>query len=157
MADQTFGTFGFATELLDIAIWHFLEKRSFRSVLTAAGTAEEIFGKALSNWGEQNFLDWKYETFQPLRTILRGKPLSKKDFIRGQNRALVAARSPEPSVVLDLEDAALWMIVRACFNSDRLGLPRTARMREFQDWFDEHVVGQGEKQLYDDVVGVDFP
>ena len=33
------------------------------------------------------------------------------------------------------------MIVRACDNSDRLGLPRTARMREFENWFYEHVVG----------------
>jgi hypothetical protein len=35
------------------------------------------------------------------------------------------------------------MIVRACHNHDLLGLPRTAKMREFQDWFYEHVVGLG--------------
>ena len=50
----------------------------------------------------------------------------------------------QPSVTLDLEEAALSMIGRACENSDRLGLPRTARMLEFEDWFYEHVVGADE-------------
>ena len=47
----------------------------------------------------------------------------------------------DPSVTLDLEEAAYSMIVRACENSDLLGLPRTGRMREFENWFYEHVVG----------------
>jgi hypothetical protein len=61
-------------------------------------------------------------------------------------------REYQPSIITEAEDVALWMIVRACRNYDLLGLPRTAKGREFQDWFDEHVVGQG--QFYDDVVGV---
>ena len=47
----------------------------------------------------------------------------------------------EPSVTLDLEEAALSMIGRACENSDLLGLPRTAKMLEFENYFYEHVVG----------------
>lgn len=47
----------------------------------------------------------------------------------------------QPSVIAEAEDVALWMVVRGCRNYDLLGLPRTAKMREFQDWFDEHVVG----------------
>jgi len=48
--------------------------------------------------------------------------------------------------------ALLWPVAKL---PPLLGLPRTAKTREFQDWFDEHVVGQG--QFYDDVVGVEFP
>ena len=68
---------------------------------------------------------------------------TKEDFIRDANRALNAikdmASATKPS--LDLEEAAYSTLVRACENYDLLGLPRTAKMREFQDWFYEHVVG----------------
>jgi len=139
--EQTYTKLDLATEQLDAAISLFLEK-SFVSALTLAGAAEEVLGKALSNRREQNYLDWKYETFEPIHPILHGAPLSKEAFVRDENRALIAVASgSEPSVTLDLEDAAPWMIIRACFNSDRLGLPRTARRREFDNWFDEDVVG----------------
>jgi hypothetical protein len=141
--DQTYNRVDLATEQRDDAISLFWERR-FVSALMLAGSAAETLGKALSNRGEQDFLDSKYETFEPIHTILHGTP-SKEAFIRDENRALNAikdmASASEPSVTLDLEEAALWMIVRACDNSDRLGLPRTARMREFENWFDEHVVG----------------
>ena len=39
---------------------------------------------------------------------------------------------------------------------DHLDLPSTAKMRKFENWFDEHVIGQGENQFYDDMVGVEF-
>jgi hypothetical protein len=113
--------------------------------LRLAAAAEESLGKALSLSGKQNSLEWKYQEVEPFHTVLHGKPLSKQDLIRDKNRALIAANhmasASEPSVTLDLEDAALWMIVRACENSDRLGLPLTGRMREFEHWFYEHVVG----------------
>lgn len=63
----------------------------------------------------------------------------------------------QPSIVTEAEDIALWTIVRARRNYDLLGLQRTAKMREFDDWFDEHVTGEGEKQFYDDMYGKDFP
>jgi hypothetical protein len=155
MTDQSSTKVGLATQQLDEAISLFL-KGQFVSALTLSGAAAEALGKALSDRGEQNYLDWKYETFQPLQPLLHGTPLSKEAFIRDENRALTAVASgSEPSVTLDLEEAASWMIVRACHNYDLRGLLRTAKMREFQDWFDEHIVGQG--QFYDDVVGVEFP
>jgi hypothetical protein len=130
MADQTYNKVHLATEQLDVALSLFLEGKSSASALTLAGAAAEALGKALSDRGEQNFLDWKYETFERIHPILHGMPLTKEAFTRDENRALTAvASASEPSVTLDLEDAALWMIVRACFNSDRLGLPRTARTR----------------------------
>jgi hypothetical protein len=131
-----------------------------------ADAAEEILGQALSDRGEQNYLDWKYETFEPIHSILHGTPLSKEAFIRDENHALIALTSAsEPSVTLDLEEAAYSMIVRACHNHDLLGLPRTAKMRKFENWFDEHVIGVesenafygSENAFYADLVGVEFP
>jgi hypothetical protein len=77
--------------------------------------------------------------------MLHGRPLSKAAFIDAENRARNAAKhmasATEPTVTLDLEDAAIWMIVRACDNFDCLKLPRTPKMLEFNNWFYEHVVG----------------
>jgi hypothetical protein len=139
MTDQSSNRFGHATEQLDEAISLFLEGQSV-SGLKLAGAADEIFCKALSDIGKQNFLDWKYEELEP---ILVMQHQTKEDFIRDENALIAVAHSSasEPSDILDLEDGALWMIVRACEDADRLGLLRTARMSEFDSWFYEHVVG----------------
>ena len=119
MADQTCNRIKFATKHLDVALWFFLERQNFRSALKLAGAAEEALRKALS---------------------------SQEEFIRDENSAqLAVTRMVSASgafVTLDdLEYAAIWAIVRACDNSNRLGLPRTARMLEFDNWFYENVVG----------------
>jgi hypothetical protein len=141
MTDQSSNRFGHATEQLDEAISLFLEGQSV-SGLKLAGAADEIFCKALSDSGQQNSLDLKHEVMEPILTM---RNQTKEDFIRDENRALNVikdmASATDPSVTLDLEEAAYSMIVRACHNHDLLGLPRTAKMREFQDWFYEHVVG----------------
>ena len=71
----------------------------------------------------------------------------------------------KPSIITEAEDLAQWMIVRACRNYHLLGLPRTAKMREFDNWFDEHVIGwesetafyESENAFYRDVVGLELP
>jgi hypothetical protein len=130
-----------ATQQLDQAISLFLEGQ-FVSVPKLAGAANEIFCKALSDSGQQNSLELKYEIMEPILTM---RHQTKEDFIREENRALNAIKDmasvTEPSVTLDLEEAASWVIVRACHNYDLLGLPRSAKMREFENWFYEHVVG----------------
>src|SRR5262249_36349090 len=140
MSDQT-DRLDLATELRDDAISIFLEGHLV-SALTLGGAADEILGKALSHSGQQNSLELKYETLEPILTL---QHQTKEDFIEDENRALNSIKHMEsasdPSVTLDLEEAALSMIVRACPNSDLLGLPRTAKIREFENWFDEHVVG----------------
>jgi hypothetical protein len=142
MADQTYNRVDLARELLDVALSLFLKRQSFVSALTLAGAAEEILSKVLSHRGQQNSLELQYETLEPILTMRRK---TKEDFIRDENRALIAVTrmesASEPSVTLDLEEAAYSMIVRACENSDLLGLPRTAKMREFEHYFYEHVVG----------------
>jgi hypothetical protein len=143
MSDQPHNKVDLATQQLDEAIGLFLEGQ-FVSALRLAGAADEILAKALSDSGKQNFLDWKYEEVEPFHTILHRPPLSKEDFIRGENRALSAvthASASNSPVTLDLEEAAYSMIVRACHNYDLLGLPRTAKMHKFDNWFSEHVIG----------------
>ena len=138
MTDQTYNKLDLARKQLDVAISLF-RKKKFVSALTLAGAAEEILGKALSHRGQQNSLELKHETLEPILTMRRK---TKEEFIRDENRALIAVTrmesASEPSVTLDLEEAAYSMIVRACENSDLLGLPRTAKMREFENWFYEH-------------------
>jgi hypothetical protein len=124
MADQTYNRIKVATKHLDVALWFFLEMQNFSSALKLAGAAEEAFGKALS---------------------------SQEGLLRDENSAPASG----PFVTLDdleyaaddLEYAAIWAIVRACDNYNRLGLPRTARMLEFDNWFYENVVGRTEEAM----------
>jgi hypothetical protein len=145
MTDQIYNKLDLATEQLDVALWFFLKRKRLASALLLAGAADEILSQAVSHRGEQNSLDRRYEVLELLYSILDGRPLSREDFIRDENRALTAVTHMESasdwSVTLDLEDAAYSMIVRACHNYDLLGLRRTANMREFEDWFYEHVIG----------------
>jgi len=142
MSTQTYSQIDLATEQLDDAISLFLKNRSFFSALVLAGAADEILAKALSHSGQQNSLDRRYETMEPILTMRRQ---TKEDFIRDENDALNAikemASASDTSVTLDLEEAAHWMIVRACHNYDLLGLPVTSNMRKFEDYFYERVVG----------------
>ena len=153
MADQTYTKLDLATKQLDDAISLFL-KRHYVSALTLAGAADEILSKALSHRDQQDALEWKREALEPRHTWLHGRSLSRAELcrlglqvpnIREENNTFISVTrtesASEPSDTLDLEEAALWTIVRACDNSDRLGLPRTARMLEFENWFYEHVVG----------------
>jgi hypothetical protein len=140
MTDQPHNRFDHTIQLLDYAISLFLEGQ-FIPALRLAGAAEEILSKALSDSGKENFLDWKYKELEPFHTTLYRTPLSKEDFIRDENLAPDIASASDPSVTLDAKDAAYSMIVRACDNYDRLGLPLTARMHDIYNYFYEHVVG----------------
>ncbi len=145
MTEQPHNRIDLAVEQLDVALCLFLEKNSYVSALTLAGAAEEIFGKALSHQKKQTVLQYKYEVVEPVHKLLYRKPLPWTEYIADENRARNAAKhmaTPNDSLlIIDLEGAALWMLVRACHNFDRLDLPRTARMIEFENWFYEHVVG----------------
>jgi hypothetical protein len=54
---------------------------------------------------------------------------------------IAVTSASEPSITLDLEEAAHSMIVRACHNHDLLGLPPTSKTRRFEDLFYEDVIG----------------
>ena len=117
MTDQTYNRIKLATKHLDLALWFFLERQKFSSALKLAGAAEEAFRKALS---------------------------SQEGLVRDENSARLAVTpmvsASGPFVTLDdLEYAAIWAIVRACGKYKCLGLPPTARMLEFDNWFYENV------------------
>ena len=134
-----------AVEQLEVALGLFLEDRSVVSALTLAGAAEEVLGTAVVFRGGENAMKEKYEAMNASYQAFGGAPLKWKAFSEGENEARNAAkhmRTPDESTIeVDMKDAALWMLVRACANYDRLDLPRTNRMVEFDNWFYEHVVG----------------
>ena len=152
MVDEPDNRVDSAREQIGDAISLFL-KGHFVSALTLAGAADEILGKMLSHRGQQSFLNWKYSKVEPFLAWLHRMPPRREDFIRDENRALISVTqlvsTDTPSITLDLEDAAHSMIVRALYNYDQLGLPRTARMLEFEN----QLMIELENQFYDDWVG----
>jgi hypothetical protein len=134
-----------AAEQLDAAIEMFLTQRSDVSALTLAGAAEEILGRAVKRAGGQNAMQQAYEASALTHRYLHRNELKWQDFADGENYARNAAkhllRDEDRSVVANLQRAAMWMIVRACANYDRLNLERTDRMRDFDNWFYEYEVG----------------
>jgi hypothetical protein len=133
-----------AQEQLEIALSLFLEKKSYASAITLAGAAEEVLGKELVRRGEQPVLDWKFDQMGLVHQLLHGKPLHRTKFVKEENLIRNAVKhfddNSSPDITVDLEDAACWMLVRACENAQRLGLNIT-QWWEFDNWFYEHVVG----------------
>jgi hypothetical protein len=145
MPEQTYQRIDLAKEQLDVGLELFLSQRSVVSALTLAGAAEEILGKTLSLRGEETTLECSYNRVAPVRELLQRGQYNWRDFIDEKNRVRNAAKhigkASELSVVADLEDEALWMLVRAYDNYLRLDLNPTPRMEEFEDWFWKNVVG----------------
>ena len=145
MPEQIFQRVDLAKEQLEVALEMFLKRSSFVSALTLAGAAEEILGKTLIQRGEKTTLQHEYPLIKPVEDLFRKKPYSWSEFIEKKNRVRNAAKhiknASEATVTADIEDEALWMIVRACDNHARLGLEPTPLMQEFEEWFYKNVVG----------------
>ena len=145
MPEQTYQRIDLAIEQLDVALELFLSRRSFVSALTLAGAAEEILGRALVHRGEAPWLEHEHGMVAEIEEILRGQPYKLKDFVNEKNRVRNAAKhmrdASEPAIVSDMEDEALWMIVRALENYRSLDLPSTPRTEDFDSWFWKNVAG----------------
>ena len=145
MSEVTYQRVDLAIEQLDTALELFLTDQSLAAVLTLAGAAEEILGKAISLKGRQDALRYKYDVLNSTHQALHGKPLEWKQFSDGENRARNALKHmrslSEDTITTDLHGAALWMLVRARANYHELDCPRTDRMDRFDNWFYEHIVG----------------
>lgn len=143
-APETYSRLDLAKEQIEIAIYLFLELKSYASALTLAGAAEAVIGAELKRKGKQLALDWKYENVASFHKKLYGDDLIKKKFIAEENHVRDALkhfdRTDDPNITCDLPDVSLWMIVRACENAKRVGLD-IARVDEFNNWFYEYVVG----------------
>ena len=137
-----------AREQLDVALEMFLSQRSMVSALTLAGAAEEILGKEVSERGGQNSLEQHFDAVGEALKLLDRTQSSvedlKKRFQKKKNLARNAAKHSGVDLSADIEDEALWMLVRACHNYRLLQLDVTPRMEDFDDWFDRNVVGAEE-------------
>jgi hypothetical protein len=145
MPEQTHQRIDLAKEQLDVALELFFSKRSFVSALTLAGAAEEILGKALVHRNEVPWLEHEHGMVAEVEHVLRGQPYKYNDFLSEKNRVRNATKhmrdASESHIVADMEDEALWMIVRALENYRSLNLPSTAHTEYFSSWFWKNVVG----------------
>jgi len=144
MTEQTYSRLDLAQEQLDVALDLFLENKSYASSITLAGAAEEIFGKELLRQGKTPVLDWKFDQMGVVHQLLHGAPLERKHFVKEENRIRNSLKhfddKDNPQITVDIEDAACWILVRACENALILGMP-IDRFEEFNDWFYVNVVG----------------
>ncbi|OUL90473.1 hypothetical protein [Paraburkholderia hospita] len=143
MTTQTCHRIDLAREQLEMALDAFLERHRFASAITLASAAERVLGQALRHGGNPAVLDWKFEATDLVHTDLHGKAPDKGTFAAAENRVSNALRhfgkAEAPDFEADLEEAACWMLVRACENAHRLGLT-VQGFDAFNDWFCEHVV-----------------
>jgi hypothetical protein len=133
-----------AREQLGVALELFLAGRSMVSVITLAGAAEEVLGKAVEFAGGENSLTYEYAFVRPIKEVFRSESYALSTFIFEMNHVRNAAKHLDdsaPSVAADLEEEAVRMLVRACRNYDRLGFPMTPEMRVFDDWYMTNMVG----------------
>lgn len=146
MSESSYRRTDLATEQLQVAIELFLSGRRYVSALTLAGAAEEILGKAPVQRGLTTVLDHEYRITGLVEEALRGQPYKRKEFVSRKNRVRNAPKHMpsdiESTVTADLEDESLWMIVRACDNYQRLDLPPSAFLDNFENWFWTYVVGE---------------
>lgn len=144
MTSQTCNRIDLAHEQLEMAIVAFLELERFASAITLASAAERVLGQALRHAGKQSVLDWKFEATDLVHAALHGKSLARGAFTDAENRVSNALRHFDerdaPDFEADLEEAACWMLVRACENAHRLGLT-VQGFDAFNEWFYEHIVG----------------
>ena len=143
--EQTFQRTDLAKEQLDIALDLFLTSKSFVATLTLAGAAEEILGKALRQEGKKTALEQQHSTISSFRTFLERNNFTLKDYINEKNRARNAAKhmdlASHATITVDMQDEALWMLVRALDHYLRLGFNESDRIKKFNNWFYENIVG----------------
>ncbi len=142
---QTYDRIDLACEQLDCALELFLSQRSHVSALTLGGASEEILGQALRQIGSATTLDAMFPLVEPTQTLISGRSYTSKEYRNEKNRVRNAAKhmrnTSQRTIDADLEDEALWLIVRACDNYRRLNFPETERMAEFEEWFHKNVLG----------------
>ena len=144
MTSQTCNRIDLAREQLEMALVAFLERHRFASAITLASAAERVLGEALRHAGKPAGMDWKFDAADLAHTKLHGRPLDRKTFNDADNCVANALRhfdkTNAPDFEADLEEAACWMLVRACENAHRLGLT-VQGFDAFNDWFYQHTVG----------------
>lgn len=132
-----------ALEQLETALRLCKEAKEYISVLTLAGAAEEILGKACREQGIQNAMEEMQHSFYLLRKIRFGdsatdeKKKSDKWLADRANHTRNKAKhvNPilEPLVHIDAKEEANDLLQRALDNWWALGLPYSPAMLEFHN------------------------
>ena len=144
MTEAIYDRIALAKEQLDTALDLFLDQRNYSAAVTLAGAAEEIFGRALTLKGGKSALNSSYESMDEFHRMIHDEALDKKSFVSQENRARDALKHLQehkgPTITIDLQAAACWMLVRAIQNGRALDL-EFERFRDFDNWFYENIVG----------------
>jgi len=146
MFEDTYNKVDIAIEQLEAALKIFLAGESYVSALTLAGASEEILGMALKVQGIENTLQEQYKRYHDPCFECLNPPKTWAEFTtHGKNKVRNAvkhlAKEDDLTFQADIEDEALWMLVRAIGNYNKLGFPPTDLMHQFEGWFYEHYVG----------------
>jgi len=143
LREFTYNRVDLAIEQLEVALDLFLRKHSYVAALTLAGAAEEILGKALSLQGKRTIL-YQWHINNAFIDDVRNEQMSLSTYAsqinNGRNSVKHMRSLDDATITLDLLEAAMWMIYRACANFERLGFPPTKRIRSFDRWFMKYVV-----------------
>lgn len=144
MGEHIYERLQLAKEQLDDALELFLDLKKFSSAITLAGASEEVFGRALKLRGISPAVEVSFESMSRFHDELLGEKLDKAQYIEKENSARNALKHLQhdkgPTISVDLEDAACWMLVRALKNGKLLDLS-FERDRDFNNWFYENIVG----------------
>ena len=146
MEYSTHNKVNLAIEQLEAALSLFLEEKSYVCALTLAGAAEEILGMAAKIEGIENSLQESYRIYCTPELSWINAPKTWSEFTtNGKNKVRNAVKhladAEDLNFQADIKDEALWMLVRATDNYNRLGFNPTELMHEFDGWFYENIVG----------------
>jgi hypothetical protein len=122
-----------AIEQLDVALELFLKDRSVASALTLAGAAEEILGRALKLKGHGSVIEVWYDAVDDRWGVKWKEYINTMNAARNGLKHLNSEKDFEVS--FDPFWEAVFMLLRACSNYERLGHQKTDRMWEFEEWY----------------------
>lgn len=146
MTEEIHNKVDLAIEQLETALSLFLANKSYVSVLTLAGAAEEIFGMAAKINGIENSLQESYRAYNDPDMVWLNPPKTWGEFTaqeknKVRNAVKHVSGAQDLTFEADIEEEALWMLVRAIDNYKRLGFGPTELMHKFEEWFYANIVG----------------
>ena len=143
-----------ACEQLDVAIELFFAERSFVSVLTLAGAAEEVFGTEVKNRGGKNILAKRHAERQRLYQRVQERRIyypnlklrtqtwvefrDKENYARNAAKHIAGkddGRPYDPFFRANPRSTSVGMVLRALQNQELLALPRSELGLQFFSWY----------------------
>ena len=124
-----------AIEQLEVALNVWFSRQDYFAVITLAGAAEEILGKALEAHGQQNALLSLQDAFVALYRNREGESPDPKWLFRRANHARNQSKhfdlGASEFITIDVQEEARNLLDRSITNYWRLRTDETAPMRRF--------------------------